>query len=88
MPFSGHPGFSGEEEEIEEGSLEIPGIISFEGQKDELAKNLPYGEQRRLEIVRALATRPLLLILDEPAAARYESSGNPGTNGLNSSYKR
>lgn len=36
--------------------------------KDELAKNLPYGEQRKLEIARALASNPKLLLLDEPAA--------------------
>lgn len=40
--------------------------------RDELAKNLPYGHQRRLEIARALATRPRLLILDEPAAGLNE----------------
>lgn len=36
--------------------------------KDELAKNLPYGDQRKLEIARALAAKPKLLLLDEPAA--------------------
>lgn len=40
----------------------------MEGMKDELAKNLPYGKQRELEIARALATDPKLLFLDEPAA--------------------
>jgi branched-chain amino acid transport system ATP-binding protein len=40
---------------------------------DEFAKNLPYGDQRKLEIVRALATKPKLLLLDEPAAGMNPS---------------
>ena len=57
-----------EEKEIVDQSyaiLEKFGLMNF---ANELAKNLPYGEQRRLEIARAMATKPFLLLLDEPAA--------------------
>ncbi|GHV83495.1 ABC transporter ATP-binding protein [Spirochaetia bacterium] len=47
---------------------ELLTLFKIEGKKNELAKNLPYGEQRKLEIVRALASNPALLLLDEPAA--------------------
>jgi len=56
------------EVEMELQSIEFLKIFGLDIYKDELAKNLPYGMQRRLEIARALAAKPKLLLLDEPAA--------------------
>lgn len=57
-----------EEKEIIEKSHEILEKVGLSQFVNEFAKNLPYGAQRRLEIARALATEPVLLLLDEPAA--------------------
>jgi branched-chain amino acid transport system ATP-binding protein len=57
-----------EEREIERRALELLDYVGIRGRANEAAGNLPYGDQRRLEIARALATEPKLLALDEPAA--------------------
>ena len=60
--------FQQEEREIESAVMEMLDLFDLGKHRDAPAKSLPYGSQRRLEIVRALATRPKLLLLDEPAA--------------------
>jgi branched-chain amino acid transport system ATP-binding protein len=62
------PKFDVEEADIDRTVMELLEIFGLSGDRDALCKSLPYGDQRRLEIVRALATRPKLLLLDEPAA--------------------
>lgn len=57
-----------EEARMRQESIELLEMVGLIDLKDEIADNLPYGNQRRLEIVRALATSPELLLLDEPAA--------------------
>lgn len=56
------------EKEMDERAMELLKVFGLEEKKDYLASNLPYGDQRKLEIARALATNPKLLLLDEPAA--------------------
>jgi branched-chain amino acid transport system ATP-binding protein len=62
------PVFYKEEKKADSKVMELLKFFNLEDKKDELAKNLPYGEQRLLEIARALASNPKILLLDEPAA--------------------
>ncbi|MBO5137838.1 MAG: ABC transporter ATP-binding protein [Spirochaetaceae bacterium] len=62
------PRFRRDENMMTEKVNQLLQLFKIEEKKDELASNLPYGEQRKLEIVRALAANPVLLLLDEPAA--------------------
>ncbi len=62
------PWYTNEEKFIYEDSMQLLGAVGLANRETEQADSLPYGEQRRLEIARALATKPKLLLLDEPAA--------------------
>ena len=62
------PRYHKEEEEALEEAVRLLNFVGLAGLGDQLARNLPYGAQRRLEIARALASKPKLLLLDEPTA--------------------
>lgn len=62
------PGFFRTEKKMNEKALELLKVFELDEHADTLASNLPYGKQRKLEIARAIATNPKLLLLDEPAA--------------------
>lgn len=65
--------YHSEEARIRKEALDLLKIFGLDTKADEIARNLPYGDQRKLEIVRALATKPKILFLDEPAAGMNDS---------------
>lgn len=67
------PRYFKDEKEHRDFAMELLAIFDLDQYQDESGTSLPYGKQRRLEIVRALATRPQLLLLDEPAAGMNPS---------------
>lgn len=62
------PSYHKVEKEMNAETMELLEVFGLDGEANQLASNLPYGKQRKLEIARALATEPKLLLLDEPAA--------------------
>jgi len=67
------PGMRAEEQASIDRGMELLELVGLETRAEVWARNLPYGDQRRLEIARALATRPQLLLLDEPTAGMNSS---------------
>lgn len=68
------------EKQMDEKAMELLRVFDLDGVADYKAANLPYGKQRKLEIARALATNPKLLLLDEPARG-HEPERDRGADG-------
>lgn len=73
------PSFSKQEDHVREYSRELLQFVGLAGKGDELARNLPYGDQRRVEIARALASDPKLILLDEPTAGMNPQESDDAT---------
>lgn len=74
------PAVQREERRSKDRARELLAFVKLDEKRDELAKNLPYGDQRRLEIARALASSPRLILLDEPTAGMNPNETAEATN--------
>lgn len=74
------PGLRREESKARNRARELLAYVGLDEKRDDLAKNLPYGDQRRLEIARALAGEPKLILLDEPTAGMNPNETADATN--------
>lgn len=82
------PAFYRTEQKMVDEAIELLQLFRLDNKKDELASNLAYGEQRCLEIVRALATKPKILFLDEPAAGMNPQETDQLTKQIDEIRKR
>ena len=78
--LTGSPGVRNEEAQATQEGLNLLKFVGLEDRADEIAKNLPYGDQRRLEIARALAAGPKLILLDEPTAGMNPQETDEATD--------
>ncbi len=76
------PSYFRVEKEMNERAMELLKVFELDGESESFAKNLPYGKQRKLEIARAMATNPKLLLLDEPAAGMNPSETDELMNNI------
>ncbi|MBE2269240.1 MAG: ABC transporter ATP-binding protein [Anaerolinea sp.] len=73
------PSFSKQEDHVRSYSRELLHFVGLAGKGDELSRNLPYGDQRRVEVARALASSPKLILLDEPTAGMNPQESDDAT---------